>query len=304
MKIGRSEPQFVEVQVNGHGGIDFLSANSTEEIRTASRSLFRHGVVAYLPTLITSRPEEFLRAAALIEEVRANPLAEEAKILGIHVEGPYISLEKRGVHPADKVRKPDIEEFKKYISAAKISMVTIAPELDGALDFVKFAVDNGIVVSLGHSMATDTQAHAAFDAGATTVTHIWNAMRKLHDEIHGVGHAGLERDDIVIQIIVDDLHVDRATVKETLNMAKGRFILTNDAVAPAGLGDGQFNFGDMQIKVADGQARRLDGTLAGGIGTLAQSLAIVKELGVSESDAIASVTTRPLELMSKSKVVR
>ena len=291
----KPEPSFVDLQINGHGGIDFLSATSSDEIRKATRSLYSSGVKAFLPTLITCEPALLLRSAALIQEVRSDPRPNESSILGFHLEGPFISHVKCGVHPGSFIRPPDIGLMKKLLNIGNVRMVTLAPELVGALDLIRFLVDQGITVSLGHSNATIDEAHAGFDAGATTVTHLYNGMSK----VPGLAQAALEREGLVFQIIVDDVHVSRENVALAIRGREDRFILTNDTVAPAGLNEGAFKFGEMTIEVKEGQARRLDGTLAGGIGTLSESISILKEIGIDEKAAFAAATSRPLFLIGE-----
>lgn len=286
---------FVELQVNGHGGIDFLSAQSVDEVRIAARSLATHGVSHFLPTLITSNFEQLSHAAALIREVQANPGDGEAQILGLHLEGPFISEIKCGVHPHEYISKVDLEYARTLLAVGDVKIMTLAPELAGATELISMLCDLGVIASLGHSNATLKESHAGFDAGAKTVTHLFNAMSKEG----GLAEAALSRDDVMIQIIVDDVHVPREKVYEAISRSHGRFILTNDAVAPAGLGDGRYAFGEMEIEIRDGQARRIDGTLAGGIGTLAESLRILNQLGIDEKEAIASVTTRPRDLLTR-----
>jgi N-acetylglucosamine-6-phosphate deacetylase len=171
-------PTYIDLQVNGHGGIDLLSAKNTEEVRKVSRSLYSSGVIGYLPTIITSALSDAVRAIKLIEDVRKNPLPGEAKILGIHLEGPFISIEKRGVHPAEHIAKPDLNHLKSLLAAGLIKIVTIAPELPGAIELIQYLVANNIVVSLGHTNANREEATAGFNAGAKTVTHLFNAMPK------------------------------------------------------------------------------------------------------------------------------
>ncbi len=289
------KPTFVDLQVNGHGGIDLLSAKSVDEVRVVSRSLFKNEVLAYLPTIITSAPESAIRAIKLIEEVRNNPMPDEAKILGTHLEGPFISFEKRGAHPKEFLANPDLKHVQKLLNAGLIKELTLAPELPGALDLIKFLVNQGVIVSLGHSNATTKEAEAGFNAGATTVTHLFNAMPK--PPLTGLAEVAIKREDVVIQIIIDSIHVSKELLAQTLPKIINRFIVTNDAVAAAGLGDGVFPFGDMEITVANGQARKSDGTLAGGVINLRESLKLMKELGISDDDALASVTTRPADLL-------
>jgi N-acetylglucosamine-6-phosphate deacetylase len=287
-------PRFIDLQVNGHGGIDLLSAASVDDIRTVNRSLFKNGVCAYLPTLITSDFKQLERAATLINQVKSSPEVGEARILGIHLEGPFISQVKCGVHPKQYISLPSISAMKEYLKVGEVKVVTLAPELPGALEVIRFLVDQGVVVSLGHSNATPQEAHAGFDAGAKTVTHLFNAMTK----IPGLADVALEREDVVVQIIVDDIHVTRENVKSALTRCLNRFIMTNDPVAPAGVGEGRFAFGGMEIEIANGKALRLDGTLAGGIGTLQKSLDILADLKIEAAIAIASVTSRPLALIN------
>ena len=289
------KPAFIDLQVNGHGGVDLLTATSTEDVRKVSRSLYANGVIGYLPTIITSPLADAVRAIKLIEEVRKDPQLNEAKILGIHLEGPFISQEKRGVHPIEHIAKPDLNHLKALLNAGLIKLVTIAPELPGAIELIQYLVGNDIVVSLGHTNANREEAIAGFNAGAKTVTHLFNAMPK--PPLDGTAQVAIERSDVVIQIIIDEVHVPNELVKDTLAKVSNRFIVTNDPIAAAGLGAGTYPFGEMQITVKDGQARRSDGTLAGGIGTLNRALEIMESIGIDKSDALASVTTRPCELI-------
>ena len=288
--------RYIDLQVNGHGGIDLLTAKDSDDIRTVSRSLFKNGVLGYLPTLITSPLARTIRTLNLIEQVRRDPRPGEALILGTHLEGPFISPEKCGVHPPEHIALPNQSYVDALIETGLIRMVTLAPELAGALSLIQYLVNSGIVVSLGHSNANRREAEAGFDAGAQSITHIFNAMRK--PPLDGIAQVALERRDVKIQIIVDEVHVPNNLVKETLDKVNERFILTNDAIAAAGIGKGTFSFGDMNIEVKNSEARREDGTLAGGIGTLGKSLEILDTLGISHKDSLASVTTRPCELLN------
>ena len=287
--------KYIDLQVNGHGGIDLLSAKGTEDVRKVSKSLYASGVIGYLPTIITSALTDAVRAIKLIEEVRKNPLPGEARILGTHLEGPFISIEKRGVHPVEHIAKPDLNHLKALLNAGLIKIVTIAPELPGAIELIQYLVANNVVVSLGHTNADRAEAIAGFNAGAKTVTHLFNAMPK--PPLDGTAQVAIERADVTIQIIIEEVHVPNDLVKETLAKVANRFIVTNDPIAAAGLGSGTYPFGGMEVTVKDGQARRTDGALAGGIGTLERALEIMDSIGIAKDDALASVTTRPCELI-------
>lgn len=292
-------PAFIDLQVNGHGGVDLLAAKTTEDIRKVSRSLLSQGVGAYLPTLITGPLLRTVEVMKLIEEVRRSPKDDEAEVIGIHLEGPFLSPEKPGVHPTNFLSCPTQELLGEYLSAGTVTMVTLAPEIPGALEAIKFLSQMGVIVSLGHSNATTQEAHAGFDAGASTVTHIWNAMSK--DQTPGVGLAGvaLEREEIAIQLIVDGVHLTDDLVRYTVENASDRFIVTNDAVSPAGLGEGTFPFGTFMVTVRDGRAVRSDGVLAGGVGSLKESFQRLLTLGVPFDSVLASMTTRPAALIGR-----
>jgi N-acetylglucosamine-6-phosphate deacetylase len=289
------KPTYIDLQVNGHGGVDLLSAKTADDVRVVSRSLFQHNVAGYLPTIITSSLHNTLTAIELIEEVRKNPKSNEALILGTHLEGPFISKERAGIHPIDSIASANMDHLLQLVKAGVIKQVTLAPETPGALDLIKFLVQLNIVVSLGHSNATISEANLGFDAGAKSVTHLFNAMPKSLNE--GLGAAALARSDVAIQIIADGVHVSDELLSEVLPKIMNRFIITNDAIAAAGLSIGRFNFGDIDVTITDGQARSRDGKLAGGIASIEESIKILTNLGVPQEQAIASATTRPCELI-------
>jgi N-acetylglucosamine-6-phosphate deacetylase len=295
--VSTTVPAFVDLQVNGHGGVDLLSAQTTDQIRQVCASLFKQGVGAYLPTLITGPLDRTVAAMKLIEQVRRSPRDEEAEIIGIHLEGPFLSHSKPGVHPTEFLCEPSQELLGKYLSAGTVTMVTLAPEIPGALEAITFLTQMGIIVSLGHSDATLTQAHAGFDAGAQTVTHIWNAMSK--DRHSGVGAAALSRPEVSIQMIIDGVHLSDEVIAYTIEKAPERFIVTNDAVSPAGLGEGTHRFGTFEVSVKDGRAVRSDGVLAGGVGSMKDSFRRMMALGIEFDSAIASMTSRPAALIGR-----
>ena len=285
---------FVDLQVNGHSGVDFLNARNHEEVHKASRSLKKEGVSGYLASLITSDLEKLKGAARLINEVTQEQNEDEARILGLHFEGPCLSHERRGVHAPELLRNPEKSLINEMLTIPNFKMITLAPELPGAINAIKELTKNGVVVSLGHTTAERPEAEAAFDAGAKTVTHLYNGMRK----DGGLVDLVLEREDIQFQMIIDDVHVSRELVKKACDKALHRLIITTDAVAAAGLGSGKHRLGDMEIEIRDGRAERTDGTLAGGIGKLSRSLEILEEMGYSREITLPTVTSRPLELIN------
>ncbi len=285
---------FIDLQVNGHSGIDFLNVTSKEQIKLATRALKKEGVAGFLASLITSDLDQLKRASALINEVAASQDSDEAKILGLHFEGPCLSHERRGVHAPNLLRNPEKSLIEEMLKIPNLKMITLAPELPGAIEAIKQISETGVVVSLGHTTAEREITEAAFNAGAKTVTHLYNGMRK----DGGLVDLVLERSDILFQMIIDDVHVSRDLVKRACDKAIDRLIITTDAVSAAGLGQGRQLLGDMEIEVKNGRAQRLDGTLAGGIGTLAKSLEILEEMGYSREKTLPAVTTRPLKLIN------
>ena len=285
---------FIDLQVKGHSGIDFLNAVNHEEIRKANRALKKEGVAGYLASLITSDIDQLKRASQMLNEVAMEQGSDEAKILGLHFEGPCLSHERRGVHAPHLLRNPESFLVKEFLAVPNLKMVTLAPELPEAISAISELAKNEIVVSLGHTTAERAEAEAAFNAGAKTVTHLYNGMRK----DGGLVDLVLERDDIVFQMIVDDVHVSRDLVAKACDKALHRLIITTDAVAAAGLGSGKHRLGDMEIEIRDGRAVRTDGTLAGGIGKLTRSLEILEEMGYSREKTLPSVTSRPLKLIN------
>ena len=212
---GIAAPGFVDLQVNGYAGVDFAAADAAG-YATAGEALLEGGVTAYQPTLITA-PEDSLLAA-----LREVPLGEQAgpRILGVHLEGPFLSPARLGAHPAAARRDPDRELLERLLAAGPVSHMTLAPELPGALELVDLLQARGIVVSCGHTDATAAEAHAAFDRGVGTVTHLFNAMRPLGHRDPGIVGAALVRDDVIVQVILDGHHLARRD--RSARLADGR----------------------------------------------------------------------------------
>ena len=180
-------PGFVDLQVNGFAGVDFLSASAADYDR-AGAALLAGGVTAYQPTFITAP------AATMIEALRALPAdGGPPRILGAHVEGPFLSPERLGTHPREHRRDPDVALLQRLLDAGPVTELTLAPELPGSDALVRLALEHGVVVSAGHTNATAPEAHAAFDLGVSTVTHIFNAMRPFRSRDPGVVGAALTR---------------------------------------------------------------------------------------------------------------
>src|SRR5437764_1099637 len=216
---GFAVPGFVDLQVNGFGGVDFLDADGAA-YRRAGDALLETGVTAYLPTLITS-PEELVLAA-----MREVPVGDaRPRILGMHLEGPFLSPIRLGTHEASSRRDPDPALLERLLDAGPVRLMTLAPELPGALELIDRLLERGVAVSLGHSDATAEQANIAFDRGARSVTHLFNAMRPFQHRDPGIIGASLAREDVVVSVIVDGIHLAPETVRTAWNAARSRFAL-------------------------------------------------------------------------------
>ncbi len=289
-------PGLVDLQVNGYAGVDFLSADE-DGYRAAGEALLAAGVTAYQPTLITAPEDEVAAALAQVRERADGP-----RMLGVHLEGPFLSPARPGAHPVEHLRHPDPALAERLLAGGPVSYVTLAPELPGALALVDLLHSRGIVVSFGHTDATAAETNAGFARGVRTVTHLFNAMRPFGHREPGPAGAALARDDVVVQLIVDGRHLAPETVALVLHAARGRLALVSDAMAAAGQGDGVFRLGDGEVHVVDGIARRPDGTLAGSTLALLDAARNLHALGVPLAEALAAASEIPARVLGRRDV--
>ncbi len=297
---GIAAPGFVDLQVNGFGGVDFLDADA-DGYRRAGEALLETGVTAFVPTLITA-PEETLVAA--LAEIPANGEDTGARVLGAHLEGPFISRKRLGAHDAGAARAPDLALLRRLLDAGPVSQVTLAPELPGALALVDELVARGVTVSCGHSDATAAEAHLAFDRGAHTVTHLFNAMRRAVPRDPGIAMAALSRPDVAVQAIVDGHHLAKETVLVAWRAAAGRFALVTDAMAAARMGDGRFSLGASEVRAENGVVRQDDGTLAGSTLTMIDAVRNLHGLGVELEHTLAAASEVPARIAGRDDLGR
>jgi N-acetylglucosamine-6-phosphate deacetylase len=293
---GIAAPGFVDLQVNGFAGVDFFAADAAG-YRRAGEALLRTGVTAYQPTFITS-PEEALESA--LREVPAE--ASAPRILGVHLEGPFIAPERLGTHPAAARRDPDAELLERLLAAGRITHVTLAPELPGAFELVDLLRSRGVTVALGHSNATAAEARAAFARGARTVTHVFNAMRPFEAREPGLAGAALVADDVAVQMILDGVHLADDTARLVWHAAAGRVALVTDAVAAAGAGDGSYRIGSVEVEVSNGVVRRADKVLAGSTVTMIDAIRNLVALGAPVEGALAAASEVPARIAGRRDV--
>jgi N-acetylglucosamine-6-phosphate deacetylase len=293
-RSGIAVPGFVDLQVNGFAGVDFLTA-SAEDYRRAGEALLAVGVTAYQPTFITA-PEEMV-----LEALRAMPASNGGpQIIGAHLDGPFLSPQRLGTHPPEHRRDPDVELLDRLLDAGHVTTLTLAPELEGATALVRRARARGVVVGAGHTDATAREAHAAFDGGITSVSHIFNAMRPFTQRDPGISGAALARPDVFVQMIVDGRHLADETVRVVWAVAAGRVALVSDATAAAGAGPGTYRLGAIEITVTDGVPLRNDGVIAGTALTMLGAVRNLRALGVSLEDAVGAATIVPARLLGRS----
>ncbi len=296
-------PGFLDLQINGGFGLDFTADPAT--IWGVAAALPRFGVTSFLPTVITS-PLETVRAAQDVLAAGPPPDWRGARPLGLHLEGPYLNPGKKGAHNPTHLRPPSVAEVAGWSPAAGVRLVTLAPELPGALEVIAALAGRGVVVSAGHSLATFDEAVAGFDAGARYATHLFNAMPALHHREPGLAAAALADPRAVIGLIPDGLHVHPALVALVWRLlSPARLNLVTDAMAAMGMPPGEYALGDFRVTVDGASARLADGTLAGCVLSLDAILrAFVGFTGATPAEAIATVTATPARLLGLERLGR
>lgn len=288
-------PGFIDLHVHGGGGAHFMSGDPSE----AARFHARHGTTSLLATTVTASREALVAA---VEDVAA---CEDPVILGVHLEGPYLSEKRRGAQDAAHLRPPDLAELDDLFHRGPVRMVSLAPELPGALDAIARIGEAGAVPAIAHTDATYDETRAAIAAGARHAIHTFNGMRPLHHREPGVLGAVLEAGEVTCELIADGHHVHPA-VMALVHRLKGtrRTVLVTDAIEAAGLPDGEYRLGDSPVRVVDGRTETTDGHLAGS--TLTMDAAVRMAATFAPLDhALAMATTSPaavLGLVAKGRI--
>jgi N-acetylglucosamine-6-phosphate deacetylase len=290
-------PAFLDVHIHGAAGHDVMEA-TPEALNAVGRFLAMHGTGSFLATTVTAPMDSTLRALsglAKLQEQR-DTTHGVARPIGIHLEGPFLSHAKRGVQPAKHLLAPDIGVFDRFFAAAEghIRLMTLAPELPGAVELAAHATARGVRVSLGHSDATAAETRAAIAAGAVSATHTFNAMRPLDHREPGILGTVLTTDSLFAELICDGIHTAPEMVKLWWR-AKGpeRAILVTDAMSAAGMPDGEYQLGGFAVQVANGRATAR-GVLAGSLLTLEGALAnFLRFTGAPLEQALRLLTANP-----------
>ncbi|HWW18367.1 MAG TPA: N-acetylglucosamine-6-phosphate deacetylase [Candidatus Saccharimonadales bacterium] len=295
-------PGFIDVHIHGAGGHDVMEGTE-QAMSTVAKTLARHGTTSFVATTVTASPDATCRSVEGIAHYitrQFEALQTKAEVLGIHYEGPFISKVRRGVHPAEWVQLPNAEMLQRFLQAAagNARILTIAPELLGAIPCMKAAREAGVVVAMGHTDATYEQARAGIAQGARHAVHVYNAMRPFSHRDSGVIGAVLTSPEVTAELIADGVHVEEAAMRLLLQAkGAGRVILISDGLSATGMPDGKYMLGGFEVTVSGGVCRNSEGKLAGSTLTLDRALRNVVALGIPLVDAVRMLTANPAKLL-------
>jgi N-acetylglucosamine-6-phosphate deacetylase len=289
-------PGFIDLQVNGGFGVD--ADGDPESYRTLARRLPESGVTSFLPTLISSVPEAYPRAFAAFDQAVG---ARGARALGFHLEGPFLSVTRKGAHPASAIENASEELFESFLASPRTCLTTVAPERAGGLERIARFRQRGIVVSIGHSNATAEEFEAGVEAGATMTTHLYNAMSPFNHRAPGVVGAALADDRVVVGLIADGVHSHSIAITLALR-AKGpkRIALVTDMMAAAGMPPGTYRLGAQEVIRDQTSARLSDGTLAGSVLMMDEAVRnMVRWSGLKLADVLPMATSTPARVLRR-----
>lgn len=286
-------PGFIELQLNGIDGHDFTSDPAS--VWEVGAGPARHGVTAFLPTIVTS-PRGTVESA--LESWRQGSVSDGQPVpLGLHVEGPYLAAARAGAHDRSLLRPPEPGEIAGWLARGGLRVVTLAPEVPGALEAIAQLTAAGVVVSIGHTDADAATTRQAIDAGARYATHLFNAMSPLAHRAPGAPGVLLADERVTIGLILDGHHLDPTVTVLVARLAAGRLSLVSDAIAALGLPDGAHRLGAMEVVVREGAARLADGTLAGSVAGLDACVRELARVTRSAAAAVEAVTATPARLL-------
>lgn len=288
-------PGLVDIHTHGNSGYDFSDGNP-EGLKKMGRYLAYNGITSFAPTSMTLPREKLEAAFQTAADYVENRPADGARLAGIHMEGPYFSEKKKGAQNSAYLERPDAEEFFRLQEecGGLIRIVDIAPELEGSEEFIR-RVSPDCRVSLAHTNASYEEALAAFEAGASHLTHLFNAMPPIHHRSPGVIGAASEKDSVAAELICDGLHVHPSVVRMAFRLFPGRICLISDALRCCGMPDGEYELGGQKVTLKDAQARLPDGNLAGAVRNLYEDLVNAIRFGIRPEEAIPAAALNPAE---------
>lgn len=292
-------PGLVDIHVHGCAGADFSDGDYAGLVRMA-RYLARRGVTSFAPASMTLPYDALDRAFHAAARLRREGLADGARLMGIQMEGPFLSREKRGSQNPAYLRLPDWDRFLRLYDAAEglLRIVDVAPELPGAVEFTRRASEK-CRVSVAHTAAGYDQVAAVFDAGATHLTHLFNAMSGIHHRHPGPIGAASERENVTAELICDGIHVHPSAVRMAFRLFPGRICLISDALRCCGMADGSYSLGGQEILLSGGVARLTGGTIAGSAADLYQCMRRAVSFGIPREQAVWAATALPARVIGR-----
>ncbi len=290
-------PGLVDVHNHGNSGADF-SDGEYDGLVAMARYLGSNGVTSFAPASMTLPYEVLGKAFATAKKLKEEKPAGCARIMGIQMEGPFFSEKKKGAQNGAYLRNPDFAAFKELFDSCDglVTIADLAPELPGSVEFVREA-SKLCTVSVAHTDATYEDAKAAFDAGATHLTHLFNAMPSIHHRKPGVIGAASENENVQAELICDGLHVHPSSVRMAFRLFPGRICLVSDALRCCGMPDGEYELGGQQVFLQGGIAKLTDGTIAGAATNLYDGMKNAVKFGISKEEAILSATLNPAKAL-------
>lgn len=292
-------PGLVDIHVHGCAGADFSDGDYAGLVRMA-RYLARRGVTSFAPASMTLPYDALDKAFHAAARLRREGLADGARLMGIQMEGPFLSREKRGSQNPAYLRLPDWDRFLRLYDAAEglLRIVDVAPELPGAVEFTRRASEK-CRVSVAHTAAGYDQAAAVFDAGATHLTHLFNAMSGIHHRHPGPIGAASERENVTAELICDGIHVHPSAVRMAFRLFLGRICLISDALRCCGMADGSYSLGGQEILLSGGVARLTGGAIAGSAADLYQCMRRAVSFGIPREQAVWAATVLPARVIGR-----
>lgn len=292
-------PGLVDIHVHGCAGADFSDGDYAGLVRMA-RHLARRGVTSFAPASMTLPYDALDKAFHAAAQLRREGLADGARLMGIQMEGPFLSREKRGSQNPAYLRLPDWDRFLRLYDAAEglLRIVDVAPELPGAVEFTRRASEK-CRVSVAHTAAGYDQAAAVFDAGATHLTHLFNAMSGIHHRHPGPIGAASERENVTAELICDGIHVHPSAVRMAFRLFPGRICLISDALRCCGMADGSYSLGGQEILLSGGVARLTGGAIAGSAADLYQCMRRAVSFGIPREQAVWAATALPARVIGR-----
>lgn len=292
-------PGLVDIHVHGCGGADFSDGDYAGLVRMA-RYLARRGVTSFAPASMTLPYDALDKAFHAAARLHREGLADGARLMGIQMEGPFLSREKRGSQNPAYLRLPDWDRFLRLYDAAEglLRIVDVAPELPGAVEFTRRASEK-CRVSVAHTAAGYDQAAAVFDAGATHLTHLFNAMSGIHHRHPGPIGAASERENVTAELICDGIHVHPSAVRMAFRLFPGRICLISDALRCCGMADGSYSLGGQEILLSGGVARLTGGAIAGSAADLYQCMRRAVSFGIPREQAVWAATALPARVIGR-----